>query len=74
MCVHTGKFAQNSCLQTSSGGSALVNCTKDGSAINVVNFQSADCTGASTTKSEPTMVRSRRLTACLTASFCPHSA
>ena len=31
-----GKFAQNSCLQTSSGGSALVNCSKDGSELNSI--------------------------------------
>ena len=51
-----GSFAQNQCLQTSSGGSALVNCTADGSQINTINFNSTDCTGASDTHTEATNV------------------
>lgn len=51
-----GKFQQNSCIQTSSGGSALVNCSSDGSQINTINYNSSDCSGAGSTHTEDTGV------------------
>lgn len=49
-----GKFAQNSCLQTTSGGSALVNCSVDATTLNTIMYNSSDCTGAGDTHSEAT--------------------
>ena len=42
-----GKFQQNNCLQTTSGGSALVVCSKDGEQLTQVEFTSPDCSGTS---------------------------
>eukprot|EP01064_Diplonema_japonicum_P022606 TRINITY_DN3257_c0_g1_i1.p1 TRINITY_DN3257_c0_g1~~TRINITY_DN3257_c0_g1_i1.p1 ORF type:complete len:519 (+),score=153.72 TRINITY_DN3257_c0_g1_i1:63-1619(+) len=69
-----GKFPQNSCLQTTSGGSAMVKCSTDGSQVTVTAYDLPSCVGPSKNSTQPT-------DKCLTAdgggyleNKCPSSA
>ena len=66
-----GKFQQNSCLQTSSGGSALVNCSADGTVIHTFNYNSSDCTGDSDARSEATQVCEKSTSGDYFENICP---
>jgi photosystem II stability/assembly factor-like uncharacterized protein len=50
-----GKFEQNKCLQTTSGGSATVSCSKDGKSLVQSMYNSQDCSGTAKNSSEPTL-------------------
>jgi cysteine peptidase B len=44
-------FSQDTCLQTESGGSAIVTCSSE--ELKIRSYSSADCSGSSTTSKEP---------------------
>eukprot|EP01059_Diplonema_ambulator_P013222 TRINITY_DN23745_c0_g1_i1.p1 TRINITY_DN23745_c0_g1~~TRINITY_DN23745_c0_g1_i1.p1 ORF type:complete len:517 (+),score=154.24 TRINITY_DN23745_c0_g1_i1:46-1596(+) len=52
LCV-PHKFPQDSCLQTSSGGSAKVSCSADGSQMTVTDYDLPNCVGPSKNETQP---------------------
>lgn len=69
-----GKFQQNSCLQTSSGGSALVNCTSNGTMLHTVEFTTPDCSGDGKSQDEPTKTCLKSSSGGYFENICPTAA